>query len=211
MSKKIELVLKTYELLKTTKPSDLKIRTIAASCNCTSTVIYKHFENLDHLVCFACVRFLEDYIIEFQKIIDENSDYLEMLVAMWKAFAKYGFANIDVFQELFWGKFKANLGDTIFEYYQMFPDNWKNLDGLFTTVFFNNELKERNYTILHRATMAGYFSIDDDRMLSDIECNLFHGLLLEYRDKYRIPGKAQEGAAYFMKMLDALHSHFRLK
>lgn len=68
MSKKNELVLKTYELLKTTGPYNIKIRTIATACNCTSTVIYRHFDDLDHLIRFASVRFLENYIVEIQRI-----------------------------------------------------------------------------------------------------------------------------------------------
>ena len=79
MSKKNELVLKTYELLKTTGPYNIKIRTIATACNCTSTVIYRHFDDLDHLIRFASVRFLENYIVEIQRITNEKTDALEML------------------------------------------------------------------------------------------------------------------------------------
>ena len=211
MSKKNELVLKTYELLKTTGPYNIKIRTIATACNCTSTVIYRHFDDLDHLIRFASVRFLENYIVEIQRITNEKTDALEMLETLWEVFAKYAFENIEVFNELFWGRYKENLGDTIFEYYQMFPDEWKNLDGLFTSVFFNNDILERNHIMVHRAAMTGHFSLDDSRMLSAMECSLFHGLMLEYQTKYRLPGIAEEGVAYFMKMLRSLHDHYKIK
>ena len=211
MNKKTELVLKTYELLKTAGPYDIKIRTIADACNCTTTVIYRHFDDLDHLIRFASVRFLENYIVEIQSITNEKTDALEMVETLWEVFAKYAFKNIEVFDELFWGKYKEKLGDTIFEYYQMFPDEWKNLDGLFTTIFFNNDILERTYTMVRRAAMIGYFSLDDSQMLSDMECSLFHGLMLEYRDKYRLPGKAEEGAAYYMEMLYSLHEHYQIK
>ena len=210
-SKKTELISKTYELLKTTSPDDIKIRAIASACNCTSTVIYRHFEDLDHLIRFAAVRFLENYVIDIQKIVNGNSDPLEMLIRMWETFAQYTFENIEIFELFFWGRFKERLGDTIFEYYQFFPEEWKHLDGLFTSVFFNNDLKERNYIIVHRAAVAGYFDLQTDRMLSDISCDLFHGLMLDYKECYREPGKAQEGAAYYMQMLTALIEKFRIK
>lgn len=210
-SKKTELILKTYELLKTTSPDNIKIRTIASACDCTSTVIYRHFEGLDHLIRFAAVRFLENYVIDIQKIVNGNSDPLEMLIRMWETFAQYAFENIEIFELFFWGRFKERLGDTIFEYYQFFPEEWKNLDGLFTSVFFNNDLKERNYIVLHRAAVAGYFDHKTDRMLSDISCDLFHGLMLDYKDCYREPDKAKEGAVYYMQMLMALIDKFRIK
>lgn len=211
MSKKNELIIKTYELLKTTSPADIKIRTIAAECHCTTTVIYKHFDDLDHLILFASVKFLENYIIDLQNIVNEKSDPLEMLVAMWKHFAKYAFQTIDIFELLFWGKYKERLGDTIFEYYQIFPDEMKKLDGLFTSVFFNNEIKARNYMIVHRAAVAGYFSYDDAEMLSDLQVHLFYGLLKDYQPVYRQPGKAEEGAEYYMRMLNAVIEKFRIK
>lgn len=210
-NKKNELILQTYEMLKTTSPEDIKIRSIAAACNCTSTVIYKHFDDLDHLLRFSSVRFLENYIIDIQKDINEASDSLEMLISMWRTFSHYAFENLEVFELLFWGRFKERLGDTIYEYYQLFPDEWKNMDGLFTSVFFNNDLKERNYMILHRATVNGYFAHANDRLLNDIMCDLFHGLLLEYKEKFRTPGEAEKGAARYMEMLMSLIDHYRLK
>lgn len=210
-NKKNELILTTYELLKTTSPENIKIRTIAAEANCTSTVIYKHFEDLDHLILFASVRFLENYIVDLQDVVNQNSDALDMLVEMWRVFAKYAFENVEVFDLLFWGKYKERLGDTIFEYYQLFPDEWKNMDGLFTSVFFNNDIQERNGMIVHRAAATGYFAYNESRMISDMQCDMFHGMLLRYRDKYRLPGKAEEGAATFMDMLNSLIAHYRIK
>lgn len=210
-NKKNELIMKTYEMLKTTSPSDIKIRNIAAACNCTTPVIYKYFEDLDHLVRFASIRFLENYIIDLQKSVNTNSDSLDMLISMWRSFAKYAFENVEIFELFFWGRYKERLGDTIFEYYQVFPDKWRNLDGLFTSVFFNNDLKERNYMIVHRAAVMGYFSYEEARMFSDICCGLFHGLLMEYKDSYRDPAKAAEGADRYMEMLMSLIEKYRLK
>lgn len=210
-NKKNELILKTYELLKTTSPCDIKIRTIAAQANCTSATIYKHFEDFDQLILFASVKFLENYIIDLHKLINEKTDNLEMLIAMWQMFSKYAFENIEVFDLLFWGKYKQNLGDVIFEYYQIFPDEWKHLDGLFTSVFFNNEISERNGMIMHRAAVSGYFHYDDVKLLNEMECTMFHGLLMDYKDKYREPGKAREGAELFMNMLHSLIEHYRIK
>lgn len=210
-NKKIELVQKTYDLLSKHSPEDVKIRTIAAAANCTSTVIYKHFDDLDHLVLFASVKFLEDYIIEVQNIVNTNSDPYTSLVAMWEVFAKYAFQNVEVFDLLFWGKYKERMGDTIFEYYQMFPDEIRSLDGLFTSVFFNNDINNRNDIMMHRAAATGYFSYNDAKILSQMECCMFRGLLLEYKDIYRQPGKAEEGQNRFKQMLHTLLDQYRLK
>ncbi len=210
-NRKQELILKTYELLKTTSPTDITIRSVADSCGCTTPVIYKYFDNFDHLLTFSSIKFLENYLIDVQKLVTEESDPLDLLISMWQSFSDQAFMNDEVFEMLFWGKFKKNLGDIIFEYYQLFPKEFVQLDGLFTTVFFNNELKERNYIIVRRATAVGYFSNKDSRIFSDLTCDAFHGLLLEYKDIYRDPVQSKKGSDEFMEILFSLIDHYRIK
>lgn len=210
-NKKTELIQKTYELLKETGPDDLKIRDIAKACNCTPTAVYKHFTDLDDLIRFGCVYFLEDYIQETMKIVNENMDPLEMLIIMWDEFSKCAFRNVEVYLHLFWGKYRSQLGDTIFDYYHLFPNQWQALGGLFTSTFFNSEIKERNYTIVRRAAAVGYFHHSEVKLISDMQCYLIHGILMDYRESYRQPGKAEEGQKLFMEALRSQIRHYSLK
>ena len=174
-------------------------------------MVYKHFEDLDDLVRLACVRFMEDYIRETTKIINENNDPLEMLTVMWEEFSKCTFRNADVYLQLFWGRYKNQLGDTIFDYYQIFPDQWQNMSGLFTSTFFNSDIKERNYMIVRRSSAVGYFRHEEARQISDLQCYLVHGALMDCRDTYRQPEKALEAQQNFMKLLRSTIAHYRIK
>lgn len=210
-SKKIALIEKTYELLRELPPSEIKIRTVAEACGCSPAAVYKHFSDLDDLIRFASVRFLEEYITKIQDTLTESGDALEILLTTWREFAAIAFRNVDVYLELFWGRFKNQLGDTIFEYYEIFPDKWKNLGGLFTSTFFNNEIQERNYIIVRRAAVMGYFHYDEARLISDLQCYLMHGMLMDYRRSYRQPEKAEEGFSRFMELLESTCQHYRIR
>ena len=210
-SKKIELIETTYELLKTTAPSEIKIRTVADACKCSTAAVYKHFEDLDDLVRLASVRFLEDYIVRIQRVLTETSDPMEILLTTWKEFADIAFCNADVYLELFWGKFSSQLVDTIFDYYQIFPEMWRNLGGLFTSTFFNSDIMERNYIIVRRAATMGYFRSSEARLISDLQCHLIHGILMDYRGVYRDTRKAKEGADRFLELLTSICNHYRVK
>ena len=166
---------------------------------------------MNHLILFSSIKFLEDYIIELQNITNENMNPLDMLEAMWDSFAKYAFENVDVFDLLFWGDHKEQLGDIIYEYYQLFPNEWQHFNGLFTSVFFNDNLKERNLTIVRRNAVVGYFDSDEVEMINTIEINLFHGMLMDYKDTYRNPGVPEQARQSFMNILKTIHKHFRLK
>jgi hypothetical protein len=174
-------------------------------------VVYKHFTDLDDLVRFASVRFLEDYIRETMKIVNENMDPLKMLEIMWEEFSKCAFANAEVYLQLFWGRYKSQLGDTIFEYYQIFPDQWQNMGGLFTSTFFNSDIKERNYMIVRRAAAVGYFAYEEAKEISDMQCYLMHGALMDSLNTYRQPDKATEDQKRFMKLLNSNIQHYRIK
>lgn len=210
-NKKNELIEQTYTLLKTTSPDQVKIRDIAALCGCTPTAIYKHFKDLDDLIRFGCVRFLEDYIRQTMKIVNENMDPLQMLVVMWEEFSQSAFQNADVYLQLFWGRFKNQLGDTIFDYYQIFPDQWQSMGGLFASTFFNNDIRERNYMIVRRASSAGYFHYTETRAISDLQCYLMHGALMDCQSGYRDPQVAEQGQKAFMELLNSTISHYRIK
>ena len=54
-------------------PEGINIRRIAKEAGCTSAVLYKHFDNLDHLLVLASVKFLEPYISDFI-VISKRSD-----------------------------------------------------------------------------------------------------------------------------------------
>lgn len=209
---KKELVQVTYDILKSEGIENIKIRKIAAEAGCTSTVIYKHFEDLDHLLTFASVRFLKDYLNCFERIIvDPSVDILTKNIELWGYFAEYAFRDLEIFELLFWGSYKENLGDMIFEYYQLFRDEMMDFDGLSASVLFNDDLREREFIMQRRAAAEGCLPSQDIAMLSDLVSNLFHGTLLEYKDKYKEPGMPEEGAAKFMNMLTSLMDHYRLK
>lgn len=210
-SKKHDLIDKTYELLHLYSPDEITIRLIADAAGCTSTVIYRHFENLDHLLLIASIRFLEDYIKSLGDLLNNENDSLDMLIRTWQLFAEQSFYNVEIFDLLFWGKFKEQLSDAIVQYYQIFPNAWQNLSGMFAVVFFSSNIEERNFLVVQRAASEGYFPFKGIKTFSDIQCYMFHGLLLEYRDKYRDERLAEEGISRFMNMLELIIEQNRLK
>jgi AcrR family transcriptional regulator len=202
---------KTYEMLQTEGIENITIRHIGARAGCTSAAIYKHFEDLDHLLTFASIGMLRNYFQEFREIMNGDLNMLDLHLTLWERFACYAFGDVDIFERLFWGKYHALLGDMIYEYYLLFKDEMQGFDGLSASVLFNENLKAREETMLRRAVVTGYFLSDDIPMLTDLGICLFHGMLLDYKDTYKEEGKAQEGAEKFMKTLRSIYDKYRVK
>jgi AcrR family transcriptional regulator len=208
---KKELVEKTYEILKTEGIESITIRYIGTKAGCTSAAIYKHFENLDHLLTFASIRTLQNYFQEFKEIMNRDMNMLDLALKLWERFAYYAFKDVDIFERLFWGKYNELLGDMTYEYYLLFKDEMKGFDGLSASILFNDNLRVREETMLRRAAATGCLPSEDVVMLSDLVVCLFHGMLLDYKDKYKEEGKAREGAGKFMKILNSVYGKYRIQ
>lgn len=204
---KKDLIQKTYDILRTEGIQNIKIRRIATEVGCTSTVIYKHFDDLDHLVTFASILYLKDYIEDFKAIVKSDTNILDMNLKLWECFSYYAFQDIPLFELLFWGKYKENLGEMVFEYYQMFRDEMEGFDGLSASIIFNNDLREREYIMLRRAASTGCISYEDIEILSHVVTSMFHGFLLEYNNR----NAAMEGVDRFMCALTSVISKYRIK
>lgn len=208
-SKKADLIRATYTLLAECSPQDISIRSIVAAAGCTTGAVYRHFENVDHLMLVAAVKFLEDYMVDLNEILLKEDDACYQHMQMWRSFAKQGFANVDVFEMMFWQASEDALNDAIFTYYQEFPESWRKLSGFQVMVFFNSNLHERNRLTLGRCMAGAGLKKADVDILNNVEICCFHGLLMEYRNCYREPGKAEEGFKRFMETLDFLHATVR--
>ena len=208
-NKKADLIKATYELLADSSPQELSIRTIAAAAGCTTGTVYRHFDSVDQLLLVACVKFLEDHMVNLNTLLKQDDDPLYQHTEMWRSFGRQAFANIDAFELMFWNASADELNDAIFTYYQEFPESWRKLSGFQAMVFLNSNLEERNLLTLNRC-MADYkLETSMINMIGNIELCCFHGLLMEYRDCYRELGKAEEGLAEFMAMLDYIHDLIR--
>ena len=211
-SMKKDLVQATYDIIKLEGVEGVKIRRVAQAVGCTSTVIYKHFDDVDHLIAFASLKFLDSYIRDFKRIWNVSSkDILSMNLELWECFADYAFQDIEIFEPLFWGKYKSVLGDMLYEHYELDKKEMEGFDGLMVTVLFNEDLREREYIVERRAAASGYLELKDIDELSDLVNCLFHGMLLEYKDIYKQSDMAKEGKDKFISILTSIVDKYRIK
>lgn len=203
----------TYNILKEEGPEGIKIRRLANELNCTSTVIYRYFNNLDHLIALASIRFFNEYIIDFRNMVSDPqilTDPYGLNLKMWDCLARHAFKNIPVYENLFFGKYQHSLGEVIFEYYQLFLDDTKqDFDGYSTSILFNDDLFQRDFVLLRRAAALGTISIKDAEFLSQVECHIFRGVLLKYKSQYKEPGIPEKAAAEFIQLLHELADKYQ--
>ena len=157
------------------------IRKVAERAGCTSAVLYKHFENKEHLIMLASVRFLEPYIIEFIKLsAREDLSSIQIDLLLWKCFIDEAFRNKPYYELMFFSDHRDMLEDCVYEYYQMFPEVQRRFDGFSASIIFSNNLQERELLRLRRAAHAGVLSLEDAALLSRLTVAVFNGIFTQY-------------------------------
>lgn len=159
----------------------VNIRRIAKEAGCTSAVLYKHFDNLDHLIILASVQFLEPYIKEFCRVTKRRDiSSIQIDLYLWKVFIKEAFRNKPYYEMMFFSSDKDMLEDYIYEYYSLFPQMEKDFDGLAASIIFSNNLAEREYIRLRRAAHEGMITLENARLLSRLSTAVFNGMFVQY-------------------------------
>ena len=179
--RKIRYIEITSEILQQEGIESVTIRKVAERAGCTSAVLYKHFENKEHLIMLASVRFLEPYIIEFIKLsAREDLSSIQIDLLLWKCFIDEAFRNKPYYELMFFSDHRDMLEDCVYEYYQMFPEVQRRFDGFSASIIFSNNLQERELLRLRRAAHAGVLSPEDAALLSRLTVAVFNGIFTQY-------------------------------
>lgn len=168
------LIKTTYDIIWEHGMEDITIRGIATRLSCSSAALYRHFDNLDHLLTYACVPFLEPYIEEYKLISLTSDNALDISLKMWDLFAKTSFYNPQIYVQMFLGPYWKQLPEIIRDYYCIFDADIFNVGEtlyymeILADIFFQN----RKY--LQQCT--SYSEKEMDR-LSDLTVYTYAGML----------------------------------
>lgn len=161
-------------------------RAIAKEAGCTATVIYKYFENLNYLLTLASLRELEKYNKENMWIDKNIANPIVCNQLSWEVFLKHAFANVPIYVNLFWGEGAKYFEEASIEYFQLFPDQWKNENAaIYYSAYFSADITERDFILLRYAAHQGYLTIEDAKYLSEINAKIAHASLLAHMEDYK--------------------------
>lgn len=179
--RKIKYVQIASEIIEEEGIEGVTIRKVAARAGCTSAVLYKHFENKEHLIMLASVKFLEPYILEFMKqTVRKDITSIQMDLLLWKCFIYEAFKNKPYYELMFFSDQKDMLEECIYEYYQMFPEVQRHFDGFSASIIFSNNLSEREFIRLRRAANAGLITMENAALLGRLAVAVFNGIFTQY-------------------------------
>lgn len=100
----------------------LSIRRIAGEAGYNSATLYNYFDDLEHLVLFASVRHLREYVNALRKSIKPDMNALQIYRLVYINFSEFSFQSPDIFNNMFFGRYRDRLKDVLKRYNELFPD-----------------------------------------------------------------------------------------
>nr|WP_312579962.1 TetR/AcrR family transcriptional regulator [Sedimentibacter sp.] len=155
------------------------IRGVADIAGYNSATLYNYFEDLDHLIFFASMKYLREYSLELSKIIDSSDDSLKTFFKIWECFCKFSFKKPQIFYNMFFSKHKNKLRDTVNEYYSVFPEDLGENHGVVLSMLKCNTIFERNKIIMNRLVDDNIIKPEDLDMVNRTIIYCYQGILQE--------------------------------
>ena len=136
---------------------NVTIRKISEEAGYNSATLYNYYEDLEHLLQFACV----EYLINYQnKLIEEIKDLTsprDIYFATWTLFARECYNHPKVFYQLFFSKHKNKIYKTFYRYVELFDVRYENLptQKIFSFITLP-DLAQRHIILLESLALGGF-------------------------------------------------------
>lgn len=161
----------------------VSIRKVASQAGYSSATMYLYFKDLDELITMSSISYLRDYLSELAAdahvMVTNESKYLHT----WSLFCKYSFANAPIFLHLYFKDHNEPLGDTIKEYYSVFPNELDKISGAVLSMLLTGDLYERTINVLDPYAEELGYTPEEATMINEITIGYYRTLLESFVSK----------------------------
>lgn len=179
----------------------ITIRRVANLAGYNSATLYNYFENLDHLIFYAAMRFIKDYAHSLHSYVKDSDNALEKFLAIWDRFCYYSFSKPEIYYAIFFAKLNNSLEDYTEEYYKLFPEDLGSQPKDISTMLLKHDIYERDLIILENCIQEGFFRDEDKDEINEMTLLMYQGILLKVINKKINKEEAIERAMKYIKKI----------
>jgi len=155
----------------------ISIRKIAALTGFNSATMYLYFPNADVLITMASMSYLEEYCRTLAADMPLMRTSRDAFFHSWEVFSRFAFAQPKIFFHIFYEEHTVPLDEIVEEYYRLFPDQLRDIDGIVYDMLRGGTLADRSWTILLPLTKELGISESDARTINEMAIAYFRSLL----------------------------------
>ena len=155
----------------------VSIRRVSQCAGFNSATLYLYFKDVDELITLACMGYLENYCRTLNADIPHLKTPREIYIHTWKVFGRQAFSKPQIFYHLFFQPHSRSLGDIVSYYYEIYPNQLKDLDGSIRDMLLSGELSHRNLKVLQPLGQSMHYSEKQIQAINDLTVGYFKMLL----------------------------------
>ncbi|EQB87442.1 hypothetical protein J2Z44_002161 [Clostridium punense] len=175
----ISFVNATKKLIEEEGIENVTARRVAQLTGYNVATAYKYFNNLNHVIFFASMKYYNDYIHDLPNYIKETNSSLINYLEIWRCFSIHAFNNPKIFKSLFLDQNPHSVQDTMKQYYELYPDDFRELPQVLLPMLSKDCIVDRDIAILKVCVDDGYIRKEDLEILSKSIVIFFEGLLMK--------------------------------
>lgn len=183
--------------------SKVTIRKISDLAGYSSATIYSYFDNIDHLILFSSMKFLDEYIRAIPEYIEGSASSLELFKNMWDCFSKYSFQRADVFKTLFFSKLEEGSRDYMKDYYCVYPIEDEGYPEIVQRMLRETDIYKRNAILIQNCLEEDYISQENMDEINEMTVFIYESILQRVCKGDLTPEEAEEKMnRYLNRILD---------
>lgn len=167
-----------HEIIEKDGIENVTIRKTADLAGYNSATLYNYFENLDHLILFASMKYLKEYVDLLPSYIKDTDNKLNQYFSIWKCFCTCAFKYPKIYSYIFFSGVNNELNNLLEEYYAIFPNELiesSNTD--IEKMLLENSIDKRNLYLLEECSTCGLIFNDKIEMINSITILTFQSIL----------------------------------
>lgn len=179
-------IVATNQIMEEKGVGAVTIRQVAELAGYKSSTLYHYFNDLDHLIMYASMKYLQEYNQRLAIYIRELKDPYLRFRSIWEFFCDSAFRHPEAFHRLFYGKYRDDLEEVIRVYYEIFADELGDMDEIVLDMLHHGSILKRNMSIMNPLVECGRVPARQAELWNEIIVHCFRVLLEEkmlYGDK----------------------------
>lgn len=160
------------------------VRKVSKLAGYNPATLYNYFENLDYLVGFASIKYLQDYHQSLKEDVEPILDPEQRFLAIWEKFLIYSFEKPKIYQALFFKTPRYSMCDFFDYYFRMFPEELDEHTVDIQRMMKGCQLTSRNMYVLLNVIEARGVQLSSLQIhqMNDLMITVYRGKLSECID-----------------------------
>lgn len=160
------------------------IRKVASMAGFNSATLYNYFENLNHLLFFASLKYLKEYAKDLGSFVKGSKNSIETYLKVWECFSYHSYIRPEIYNLIFFNGFSHSaINDSIKTFYSIFPEELTEESQKFLPMLLEDNIYLRDYKLLQASVEEGFIKEKDIYSINEMNVLIYEGMLSRILNK----------------------------